>query len=252
MLNIFVGNSVDKINDMVYDDITYHKPCTFETIHALTTSVDSSQIINIQVDPSSYLKYFAVCLNRTSGINILVEDLSIGTFEKIKQHSIVSFFADSLSMISDTTVGDVESKYLREWFRLCFFANNGNTITKFIAPNVFNHSKYIVNFESFYDGTILDQCRKICNDIGLPISTDEKIEEYVTQFIKNNKYYNIDQNIPTILPAIGQTQSVDLSDTNILQQAWIDNYLVTKYNIEPLLRNDYFANTRELTKAYGL
>jgi hypothetical protein len=58
--------------------------------------------------------------------------------------------------------------------------------------------------------------------------------------------------MPKIISAIGQTELVDLSNTNILQQAWIDNYLVTQYNINPLLKNDYFANTKELTKAYKI
>jgi hypothetical protein len=252
LLNTMIGNSVDKIDDTVYHMLTYSKPSIFDATHTIKTSVDPSQVINVRVDPSSYLKYFAVCLNRTAGKHILIEDLTTNTFEKINQHPIVSFFADSLSVIAGRTVGDVEPKYLREWFRLCFFANNGDTITKFILPNVLDNSKYTIDFESFYNGTILDQCKKICNDLELTISNEDQIKEYLSQFVKNNTYYSIDQGIPDILDAIGQPNSVDLANTNILQQAWIDNYLVTKYNINPLLKNDYFSNTAELTKAYGI
>jgi hypothetical protein len=252
LLNTLVGNEADEINGIVYDTVTYRRPCTFNATHKLTTSVDPDRVINIRVDPKSYLKYFAVCLNRTSGNNILVEDLSVDTFKKIKQHSIFSFFADSLATISGSTVEDVEPKYLREWIRLCFFANNGDTITKFILPNVLTNSKYIIDFESFYNGTILDQCRRICNDNKLPTCNDNKLMDYIEQFITNNQYYTIDQNMPKIISAIGQTELVDLSNTNILQQAWIDNYLVTQYNINPLLKNDYFTDTKELTKAYKI
>jgi len=252
LLNTIVGNSADNVNTSVYDSVTYWAPCTFDAGHAMSNVVDQSQVINIQVNPASYLKYFAMCLNRTSDNNILVENLSTDTFDKIKQHSIISYFASSLSTISGKVNGHVDPKYLREWFRLCFFANNGDTITKFILPSTLVQSKYIVDFESFYNGTILDRCREICNNLKLSISNHDQLEKYMTHFVANNTYYTIDQNMPDIISAIDQGKLFDISSTNILQQAWIDNYLVTKYNINPFLRNKYFSNTQELVKAYGI
>lgn len=252
LLNTLVGNQANNINDIIYDNVTYRKPCVFNATHKLTTFADPDCVINIRVDPTSYLKYFAMCLNRTSGHDILIEDLSIDTFEKIKKHSVISYFEDSLKTISGCTTGNVEIKHIREWFRLCFFADNGNTITKFISPNVLNNSKYVVNFESFYNGTILDECKKICNDIGLPTSNQHVLTEYINLFIKNNRYYAIDQDIPKIISAIDNFDFVDLSNTNILQQAWIDNYLLTKYNVNLLSNNEYFSNTQELIAVYGI
>ena len=252
LLNTIVGNQADNTNNIIYDDVIYRQPCVFDATHHLTTSVNPERVINIRVNPMSYLKYFAVCLNRTSGHDILIDDLSIDTFEKIKKHSVISHFADSLATISGRTTGNVEIKYLREWVRLCFFANNGNTITQFISPNVLANSKYVVDFESFYNGTALDECNRICNDIGLPTSNQDVLTEYINVFIKNNRYFAIDQDMPKIVSAIDNSDSVDLGNTNILQQAWIDNYLETKYNVTLLSKNEYFSNTKELIKVYGI
>jgi hypothetical protein len=71
-------------------------------------------------------------------------------------------------------------------------------------------------------------------------------------FPKKLIYFSIDIDINQILTAIDRNISFDLSNTNLLQQAWIDNYLVIRYNIDPLLRNEYFENTQELRKAYNL
>jgi hypothetical protein len=205
-LNTIVGNSANNISSAVYDSVTYQAPCTFDAEHVISTAVDPSQIINIQVSPASYLKYFAVCLNRTSGNNILVENLLTDTFKKIKQHSIISHFKLSLSTISGKVDGHVGPKYLREWFRLCFFANNGDTITKFILPSVLRQPQHIINFESFYDGTILDRCIEICTNLKLPIGNHNRLEKYMNHFVANNTYYAIDQIIPDIISAIDQVK----------------------------------------------
>jgi len=252
LLNSLVGNQINNIESAVYDNVVYHNPCLFETAFTLKDNIVFSNCINIQINSNSYLKYFAMCFNRVSDHDMLIENLSIDTFEKIKKHSIISFFSDSLSRVSGNDHGDVEPKFLREWMRLCFFENNGETITKFISPSTCMYSKYTVDFESFYDGTILDQCKKICFDLGLKIDQNKKFHNLLNHFIENNRYYSIDQTIPNILSAIDQHQCVDLTHTNILQQAWIDNYLATNYNVNPYCKNEYFVDTKELVEAYQI
>jgi len=198
------------------------------------------------------LKFFVMCFCRTKDLNIDIEKLSQNTFEKIDQHPVIKFSTSSLSSISGCNSGDVEPKFLREWFRLCFFDNDGDTITKILAGTVLDHAQYVIDFESFYDGTIIDHCTKICRDLGLDPINHDLVKQYVMQFETKNTFFDIGHHMDQILLAIQNRQSLDLTDLNTLQQAWIDNYLVSKYNIDPLLTNDYFTNTKELINAYGI
>ena len=252
LFNELTGVAAEESDSMIYDRITYRGVSVTSAVHILPNGVNPDHVINIQVRPESYLKYFAVCLNRTSGHDIVIEDLHQNTFDRIKQHSIVSYFSKSLSEISGQLSGDVDPKFLREWFRLCFFANQGETITKFIAPNVLGHSRFVIDFESFYNGHILDQCMEICKHFSLPITHSHRVDEHLVEFQKKNRYHNIDLEISAILDCIENQKNYDLTTTNILQQAWVDNHLVNKYNINPLLKNDYFRNTLDLSKAYNL
>ena len=252
LLNELTGVSAKETDSDIYDNITYRGSSVASAVHTLPHNVDLDHVVTITVNYHSYLKYFAVCLNRTSGHDIVIEDLYENTFDKLKSHSIISFFTESLKVISGLSNGNVEPKYLREWFRLCFFANKGESISRFIAPNAHASPRFSVDFESFYNGRILDRCIEICEYFNLPITHNHKIDQHLMEFKKNNRYHNIDLTIPDILNHINNRTEYDLSKTNILQQAWIDNYLVNKYNINPLLKNDYFRNTLDLIKAYNL
>lgn len=248
LLNTMSGIPInDVINYSVYDKVTYLAPVIFEADHQFKDSID----IMINVKRSSYLKYFAMCLNRTSDINLLIEDLGTNIFEKIKRHPILKSFASSLITISGQATGDVEPKYIREWLRLCFFANNGTTITQFISPSDVK-AKYTVDFESFYNGSILENCCQIYKKFNLEIVDTSVAEALINRFSEKLMYRDIDLTIDQIMSAIDHCTKFNLSTTNLLQQAWIDNCLVDKYNINPLLKNDYFLDTQELRKAYNL
>jgi hypothetical protein len=98
----------------------------------------------------------------------------------------------------------------------------------------------------------VDICIEICRYFGLPITHNNGIDQHLVTFQENNRYHKIDLNISAILNSIKQQTNYDLTQTNSLQQAWIDNYLVDQYNIDPLLKNEYFENTLDLVKAYNL
>lgn len=259
LLNEMSGCDARLPDSMVYDGVEYLTTPSFSAFHQVAaiqklfqTEVDYDSMINIKVRPTSYLKYFAVCLNRTSGQFITVENLHVNTFDQISQHSVLFDFVKSLAVISGKSQGDVEPRFLREWFRLCFFANNGDTITQFIQPNIIPRAKFAVDFESFYDGTIVTTCENILDAMDMPITKSNMIAQYLDDFKQKNLYFDIDLNINNILQAIDNHDWADLSATNWLQQAWIDNYLVDKYNVDPLLRDDYFADTLELINEYKL
>lgn len=248
LLNTMSGISIDIPRHFtVYDSVKYCNPLVFNATHNDT----SAPAVKIKVYPTSYLKYFAMCVNRTACLNLLIDELGRDIFEKIKQHAVLSCFAKSLIKISGQSEGDVESKYIREWLRLCFFADYGTTIQQFTSSKE-NDNDYIVDFELFYNGSILDHCCQIYQKFNLPIVDLKIAEELIKQFPEKLVYFSIDLNIDQILTAIDSNTNFDLSNTNLLQQAWIDNYLATNYNIDVLLRNNYFSNVQELRKAYNL
>jgi hypothetical protein len=238
----------DVANCKIYDDVVYIDPIIFNARHGSR----GNEHIMIQVQESSYLKYLAMCINRTLGIGLLFDNLGTNVFEKIKSHSIIGEFSKSLTTISGQDCGNVAPMYIREWLRLCFFANHGSTITQFIQPSILSNPLYTVDFESFYDGTLLGHCEKICSTFGLDIDHSVDMSNILEQFPKNITYYDIDKPINGIVSAIESRTYFDLSTTNLLQQAWIDNYLVDHYSIDPLLRDQYFDNTLELLQEFDL
>ncbi len=250
MLNSMVGVDYSVANSRVYDFVKFKGNVEFVTKdHYDPTSDD--HIINIQVSPSSYLKYAAMCLTRTSGLDIVLESLSIDTFKKLEQHCIFSHFLPALSSISGKLSGDVDIMYLREWTRLVLFADKGITISQWIAPDVAIDADYVVDFESFYNGTLEDTCSQILTHYGFAVSSD-KINSLLEHFDQNNRYRLIDSDIPAILEHIKMGQSYPIKNTNFLSQAYIDNWLVENYYVDPLLRNEYFTDTKEIIETYGL
>ena len=159
----------------------------------------------------------------------------------------------SLNTISGLNSGNVEIKYLREWIRICFFGNDNTTIEKFteIAKN--SSADYFLDFECFYnDELLLEQCKLILNKFNLPMVPVENIQKYLEVFKQNNRYRNIDKDIDLITQSIVNKQNYEFDPGNFIKQAWIDNWLVSMYNINVKLKNEYWHNTKEIIEAYNL
>jgi hypothetical protein len=258
LLNSFSGVEVENnpIFDTVctYDRVTYKQEKIFTAMHVkkfLPPTCD--HVINIRVDSKSYLKYIAVCLNRTSGLNIILEDLNHDTFNKIKQHPILSKFLPSLATISNRESGDVEIKYLREWARMCFFNNNNRSIDQFTEPAKCLDADYILDYECFYDNQkLLEQCKSILDQFDISVRPVENIQKYLTVFKENNRYKNIDSDIVTLTQAIINKENYEFNSENFIKQAWIDNWLESMYNVNVKLQDEYWTNTKEIIEAYNL
>lgn len=254
-LNTLVGIAADNVNQMVYDRATYQTPKQFFPVH-FETQLDPGKysnynLISIIVKPSSYLKYSAICFNRVSGVNLKLEDFEKNTFEKLKTHVIYSHFKDSLVTIAGTDTGDVEKKCLREWARLCLFDNNGKAISMWIADNAVENADFEFDFEWFYDADILkSKCSELVEAVGLTVTNT--LDHLLTDFYQNNLYRNIDRDTEIIIRAIKDRQPVDIVNTNFFQEAYIDQWLVDTYQINPLSRNKYFTSTIDLIKEYQL
>jgi hypothetical protein len=254
LLNLFSGIEIESnpISTSVhtYDHISYKQLHIFKATHSKNYLPPCNNWINISVNPSSYMKYAAVGFNRTSGLNIALEELNHNTFNKIKDHAIFSQLLSSLTTISGLESGDVEVKYLREWARLCFFKG---TIKKWLATSVDPAADYILDFECFYDDdNLLEQCKLILNKFNLPIHPIKNIQEYLTAFKQNNRYRNIDVDIKLITQAIINKQDYKFNSENFIKQAWIDHWLEITYNVNIKLKNEYWNNTKEIIEAYDL
>jgi hypothetical protein len=251
MLNLLSGIDGDN-NSMVYDFSNLNGPKKFIATHFIKNTNDC-YVIDIVVDPHSYLKYVAVALNRTSGLDIILEDLNLNTFDKLKKHSIFSNFIESLTQISGASSGNVDIKYLREWARICFFENNSETVTKWLEPTLYPSSDYTIYFESFYNGTILDECFNILNKFNIAPRYSEKIiNSHISNFYKNNRYKDIDLDIDSITQSLLKKNNFEFGNTNFIKQAWIDNWLIKNYNISPVLTDEYFTNTNQILTKYEL
>jgi hypothetical protein len=235
--------------DGVYHRAVYSSDCVCDTRHFVDPDCDPSRIVNIVVKPDSYLKFFTMCVTRTANLNIELDTLHINTVQKVRTHPILNNFLLSLETIADTTTGNVEPCYIREWVRLCFF--NNNTIDKFISVNNHKDAIYNVDFEAFYDNSIVDVAIDICNHFKLPVALTDEIYNDLAKFRTDNRYFFTDHKVAKILNAIDTCTEMEFQ-TNLIEQAWIDNYLQIKYNKDPLLVNSYFTNVKEITNAYNI
>ena len=73
---------------------------------------------------------------------------------------------------------------------------------------------------------------------------------YLTHFEQHNRYRSIDQNVNLVIEHIKQRQYMPIESGNFLVEAWLDNWLVETYNINPLLQNEYFSNTQQIINHY--
>jgi hypothetical protein len=112
-------------------------------------------------------------------------------------------------------------------------------------------SDYTFNFEWFYNPTLLIQkCHDITNTFD--ITPSKNILPLLDNFYARNRYKYVDVYPELIIDSIKNKKSMHISNTNFLQEAWIDNWLVENYNIDPLLRNNYFVNTLDIIDQYHL
>ena len=265
ILNAMLGNTVVLVNDSsVYDHAKLSSESLFVinhhwmNIHTPIVEIKhhlmdpDTPIINIRVNDTSLLKYCAVCFNRTSSLNLVLEDLNRDTIKKLKSHPIFSHFIPSLIELSGLDLdNDVPYNYLREWARLCFFDNDCTTIKQWMMSSIAPEPDIVLDFECFYNGTLKSECLRILKHFDLtPITTD--IDDLIKHFEKNNRYRLIDYQSECIINSITTHKNINIESGNFLLEAWIDNWLKKYFKIDPLLQNSYFPNTQSLISQYNL
>jgi hypothetical protein len=251
LLNSLSGVNCEHNNELVYDRVTYRSEIKFISNHTISNNPHVRGRINIVVHNKSYLKYIVMCLSRTAGYDYSIEDFNKNTFDKLKKHVVLNHFITSLSTISGQSSGDVDFQSLREWARLCFFACQGSTITQILKSSLIKDSNYTFDFEWFYNPILLIQK---CHDITdtFDIRSSKNILPLLDNFYAQNRYKYVDVYPELIIDSIKNKKLMHISNTNFLQEAWIDNWLVENYNIDPLLKNNYFSNTLDIVDHYNL
>lgn len=242
LLNYMMSGVRYHVSSMVYDHAKSH-----EYFFLKDHSIDDCSIY-INVDKRSYLKFFITSSNRTSGIDLILEELHVDTFDKVRSHTVLKFFEKSLAEISNKSDGDVPVSHIREWLRLCFFADNCKTIDEYIGKKPKNC--YIIEFDTFFSRESIKQTAEdILNHFGYtPATTD--VDTVIDEFFAKQRYKNhIDMDYITTTIRTNQNTTLKL---NLVEQAWLDNWLVETYNIDPVISNDYSTSTAELIKLYNL
>ena len=242
LLNYMIIGQRNTVNEFVYD-FAVSKVNFFTPTHK-----NNNSIIYIDVSAGSYLKFLITNINRISGVDLVVDELHIDTFNKVRSHNTLCFFEKSLMEISNKSSGDVSIGHIREWLRLCFFANGCKTITEYIGVKPTNC--YTVDFETFFSRDSIKQCAVyILRYFDFEIAIDD-IDDVIDEFFSKQRYRDhVDTD--DLKKSIQKNQNIPLN-LNIVEQAWLDNWLVDEYSVEPVLRDEYFSNTKDLIDFYNL
>lgn len=242
LLNYMIVGQRTTVNEFVYD-FAVSKARLFAPAHK-----NDNCAVYINVSKNSYLKFLITNINRISGVDLVVDELHINTFKKVRSHDTLVFFEKSLIEISNKSDGNVPLMYIREWLRLCFFANKGKTITEYIGARPENC--YVVDFETFFSRDGIKQCAvDVLTYFDFEIAVSD-INDVIDEFFSKQRYKN-HINIDSLKKSIQKNQNIPLN-LNIVEQAWLDNWLFDEYSVDPVLRDEYFSNTKELIDFYNL
>ena len=245
LLSSMAGYIVDAPQRSVYDRVNCGSS-PFVALHEANNRVPPG--IQITVAPSSYLKYVAMCISRTKNADLVLEDFDNTIGCKLVDHPIMQYFLTDLDRISG---GSITTSALRDWARLCFFANQGATVRDWMRISCQHTPRYDIDFEAFYDGSVIAWCQHVLTDLGFD-ADPAAAEPFMTHFRANNRYFSIDKPVQDMLQCIEAGKSVPVPALNWLQQGYIDQWLQQKYKVDPLAIDQYWTHTQDLYHSYSL
>lgn len=118
-------------------------------------------------------------------------------------------------------------------------------------PNHIAEKQMTVQFRDFYDySAFLDMLRDIAAFVGKTFVVPENNEllDIFNEFVSNNPYADIQTKMAERLNAIDNYEILDITDCNVLEQAYIEDLYSTRYKIEFKYREDWFTDTKELAE----
>jgi hypothetical protein len=205
-----------------------------------------SDVVNITVQPSSYLKYLAMVFTRHNTMRFTLQDWENHALQVISKNHILRTFANDLKYIANHQV--IQQHHLREWCRLNFFDHQARTIKLWISDSLVDAS-YKFDFENFYSGKLITHCKDLMHQLGVPV-INEDLEQWQTIF-QRIPYRDLDCQFENIQRCILDRQFMAIPD-NFILQSYLDHWLCNHYGVTVLMPSRYWSNTYDLLKAYDL
>lgn len=261
LLNYMSGQKIDHLwfSDGVFDrpykpDASGHcgnqsghssLHCLFETAHHYQQDMQAN-VINITVKPPSHLKYLMMVFTRHAMMRFTLKDWENQVWQIIHKNNILCGFAKDLQCI--VKHHDIQQYHLREWCRLTFFHNQGQTIKTWISDSTVD-TQYQFDFENFYSEQLATRCQDLLNHLDAPvINRDIQVWQ---QIFSRTPYRDVDWQLKKIKEAILAKKSIMIPD-NFILQACLDHWLQCQYDVTVLVPSRYWGNTLDLMRDYGL
>jgi hypothetical protein len=204
-------------------------------------------VIEVHVDPDWMLAALTNSLVRAGDYVVDLKDLHINSIKKLSCLQKATYFLKDL-----TTEHGIQEKYPKNVIRNYFYA-------KFIMPehgiDIFNNfksttKKIIFPISAFYS---LEQLCIHLNQIAFFLQEnfypDERLIKVFNEFIVRNQGYHSQLKCNNIMTNILNNTSMDITDCNILEQAWI-NYRIAQifrcYDHPLLIAEEYPTNTMQI------
>lgn len=238
-------------NSRVFDHFEFSQDLVFEIQQVRDLVVDPDRCVQIRVSDRDMLKWAVMTISRTTGHDRVIEDLHHDPWQMLADHPHMSPLLESLATISNQQHGAVRLGLMREWARLCFFANDCRTLREILQQSVIPDASLTVEFGDIYRAP-MDVVLHVLTHFGLQIRNAQGLDDHIRSFETRNRYRLIDFDTDMILQCLDQRVNLKFDSGNFVKQAWIDNYLVTRYNIDPLLIDHYWTDTYQILEAYGL
>ena len=164
------------------------------------------------------------------------------------QHSILRHFGADIKQLGAGS-SQITSANLREWCRLCFFHNQGATITEWLQTSQLVLPNHVFDFEWFYNHLFLTRCLKLLKTLGLNVY-HHNLAGLINLF-NLNPYKHIDKKCEIIQNSILQHQQIAIPN-NFILHAYIDQWLSETFGLDVLVPNNYWKTSLELCQAYDL
>lgn len=251
-LNLYAGNKLVNYNASlkIFDFISYSDDPIFLFDHALREDTEKTVFVNVK---NNFINYLASMMCRTAGLDYSLETFHNNIQEKIVKHPILCFFETSLIQTCSLRDGNITIGELREWIRLLFIQNNYVTLHLMIDGMIKDVVvDYQINFDSIYNiDAFSEDCKKTLRYFDIPIiGDDNEIRIILNNFLNVLKYHHTKE--PWHIVKCLEDNCDSNINLNIIEEAWLDDYLVNKYNISPLLQDNYPLTVGELKTIYKI
>jgi hypothetical protein len=190
---------------------------------------------------------------RSAGVNYNLETFNQNILEKMEKHPILNCFIDSLKNTVTIKNNSITTGELREWIRLLFIQNNYYTLNYMLDEMFSNCSKDdSIKFDAIYDiENFCKVCASLLQKYEIPIyDKNKEVKAALTNFLNILSYKNIREPWD-IVSKIENNVDCELK-LNVIEEAWLDDYLITKFNVIPIIEGNYPKTIFELKKLYKL